>query len=118
MKKLFASAGKLAGIAGIKTTEMRDFLNNISSNLDVRKESFTNGGGEFIEYDNYEVVKALAYYESYQQEMEKLANKAVKAAIHNTVLPEIEPIKKKEKPQQRPNRKIPEINVNEDEIPF
>ena len=125
MKKLFAGAGKLAGVVGIKTSDMRDFLNNISGNLEIKRESFTNHSGEFIEYDNYEIVKTLAYYESYQAELDKLANKAVKTAILNTALPEVNPIvmdTPKKGPKAQPPEKMridpPEIDVNKNEIPF
>ena len=117
MKKLYAGAGKLAGVVSIKTTDMKDFLKTISKHIEVKRESFKNQSGELIEYDNYEVVKSLAYYENYKHELDILATKASKAANKNTVMPEV---KSAEKPPivNAANSVAIEVNPNEDEIPF
>lgn len=109
MRKLFAGAGKLANVVGIKTTDMRDFLKSIADNIDTRKEEFVNASGEKIVYDNYEVVKALAYYEGYLQEMEQITKEATKKAVANTKLPDISVSKE---------TKVKQLEDIDDECPF
>ena len=109
---LFASASKLASVVGEKAMDMKNFLASIDNLILSADNSFNNQQGERVEYKTYEVVKALAYYESFENEKKIASKELYKKAADNVRLPEVSG------ETTTPVSKLPEIDIDEDEIPF
>ena len=117
MRKLYSSPSKLAALVGIKTMDMKDFLTRLSKHVKSEQRSFVGKDGK-VDYVEFETVKALAYYETYVGKIAEMKDTLKDVVVSETEMPNVVKVDKKHKDINNDSRHIPEIDINEDELPF
>lgn len=114
-KKLYSSPSKLAGLVGIKTADMKTFIEGLGKNVKVKNRHFTGQDGQRVDYIEVETVKAIAYYETYFAKVSEIKEVLLDSAIEETVVPDVGPVTT-EKVEDTSN--IPQYTPDGEEIPF
>lgn len=117
-KILYASPTKMSKVLGITPKEMRDFVNVVKSGLLHIDKSFVDGKGETVTYEEFELVRSLAFYESYVNTKAGMEESIIYKTMENMNMPETDITTNIQEPEKMPADIVIDPDYDPDELPF